>query len=294
MAKTTSEALEALDLEDWRAHINQKLDQYLPGPADVPQALAEAMRYSVMAGGKRLRALVLVAAHRACGGVMDEDLWRTAAAIEYLHTFSLIHDDLPCMDDDDLRRGIPTCHKKFGEGIAVLAGDALAVLAFELLGRTGQVELVVELARAIGAQGMIGGQVDDLAAEGTHPELAAVQSIHARKTAALFQASAVAGGLLARGGDEALQALATYGRELGLAFQIKDDLLDCEGETRVMGKSAGADERRHKATYPRASSVERARDDAQRAAERARAALDSFTQRGGLESLIAMAVEREA
>ena len=148
---STIEAERQLDLDALRATINRKLEHYLPEPAGTPSPLGETMRYTVTAGGKRLRPLVLCAAHRASGGIPDENLWRTAAAVEYLHTFSLVRDDLPCMDDDDLRRGLPTAHKKFGEGMAVLAGDALAVLAFELLGETGNSQVVIEMAQAIGA-----------------------------------------------------------------------------------------------------------------------------------------------
>jgi geranylgeranyl diphosphate synthase type II len=290
----TIDAERKLDLVALRGNINQKLEKYLPTAEQAPAPLARAMRYSVMAGGKRIRPLVLCAAHRATGGVADENLWRTAAAIEYLHTFSLIHDDLPCMDDDDLRRGMPTCHKKFGDGIAVLAGDGLAVYAFELLAQTGSARLVVELAQALGAEGMIGGQVADLRAEGKAVSLATVQEIHRRKTAALFRATATAGGILAGASESELMALATYGEQLGIGFQIVDDLLDVEGSTEIMGKSAGSDERRGKATYPGASSIARARDDAEAAARAARAALSGFKDRVALEQLLDMAVRREA
>jgi geranylgeranyl diphosphate synthase type II len=290
----TIDAERRLDLEALRGNINQKLEKYLPTVEQAPAPLAQAMLYSVMAGGKRIRPLVLCAAHRACDGVADENLWRTAAAIEYLHTFSLIHDDLPCMDDDDLRRGMPTCHKKFGEGIAVLAGDGLAVHAFELLAQTGNARLVAELARALGAEGMIGGQVSDLQAEGRTVSLAEVQEIHRCKTAALFRATATAGGILAGAGDVELNALAEYGEQLGIGFQIVDDLLDVEGSTEIMGKNAGSDQRRGKATYPGASSAARARADAETAAVAARAALAVFKDRVALEQLLDMAVRREA
>jgi len=288
------EAERQLDLAALRGRINDRLDKYLPCDGDVPAPLAEAMRYSVTAGGKRLRALVVIAAHRASHGIPDENLWRTAAAIEYLHTFSLIHDDLPCMDDDDFRRGIPTCHKKFGEGIAVLAGDGLAVIAFGMLARTGKSSLVVEVARALGPEGMIGGQVADLAAEGKDVTLDEVKAIHRRKTAALFRASALAGGILADADPPMLAALAEYGEKLGLAFQIIDDLLDLEGDPSVMGKSSGADLRKQKATYPAASSREQARIDAHDAAVKARAAIAHLPDREALEALVDMAVVREA
>lgn len=288
------EAERELDLTALRTCINEKLEKYLPRDDDTSAPLAEAMRYSVTAGGKRLRALVVLAAHRACRGIADENLWRTAAAIEYLHAFSLIHDDLPCMDDDDFRRGMPTCHKKYGEGIAVLAGDGLAVRAFGMLAETGTPELVVEVARALGIHGMIGGQVADLAAEGKEVSLDAVKAIHRRKTAALFRASALAGGLLAEAGPEELAALAEYGENLGLAFQIIDDILDVEGDPKKMGKSSGADLRKQKATYPAASSMEQAKADARAAAERARQAIDILHDPASLEAIIDMAVVRES
>jgi geranylgeranyl diphosphate synthase type II len=288
------EAERQLDLAALRARINDKLEKYLPCEDEVPLPLAEAMRYSVTAGGKRLRPLVVLAAHRACKGVADEHLWRTAAAIEYLHTFSLIHDDLPCMDDDDYRRGMLTCHKKYGEGIAVLAGDGLAVIAFGMLAETACPQLVVEIARALGPEGMIGGQVADLAAEGKTVGIDAVKEIHSRKTAALFRAAALAGGMLADADRNQLEALASYGENLGFAFQIVDDLLDLEGDPNVMGKRGGADLRKRKATYPGASSPDVARRDARDAAERARAAIGKFQDRSALEALIDMAVTREA
>jgi geranylgeranyl diphosphate synthase type II len=290
----TVEAERDLDLTALRSCIDSKLVKYLPGPDEVPAQLAQAMRYSVTAGGKRLRPLLVLAAHRSCRGVADENLWRTAAAIEYLHAFSLIHDDLPCMDDDDFRRGLPTCHKKFGEGMAVLAGDGLAVLAFELLAMTGNTRLVREMAAALGPAGMIGGQVADLEAEGKDVTLDGVREIHARKTAALFRAASLAGGLLASAGDEELAALADFGLHLGLAFQIVDDLLDLDGDPKVMGKTAGADLRRQKATYPKASSREQARADARAAALKARQAIADFQDRGALLALVDMATEREA
>ncbi len=288
------EAERQLDLDALRATINRKLEHDLPESSRTPSPLAEAMRYTIMAGGKRLRPLVLCAAHRASGGIPDENFWRAAAAVEYLHTFSLVHDDLPCMDDDDLRRGLPTAHKKFGEGMAVLAGDALAVLAFELLGETGNCDVVIEMAQAIGARGMIAGQVGDLAAEGCEVSLAAVQQIHRCKTAALFRGCARGGGLLAGVDDQRLEALTVYGEQLGTAFQIVDDLLDLEGDTEQMGKRAGADLRRGKATYPGASSPDRARADAREAARAARQALEAFEDRVALLALVDLAVAREA
>lgn len=290
---TQIDAERRLDLDALRTTINRKLERYLPDSGDEPPELVEAMSYSLMAGGKRLRPMVVCAAHHACGGVPDEHLWQTAAAIEYLHTFSLVHDDLPCMDDDDLRRGQPTCHKRFGEGVAVLAGDALAVRGFELLAGTGQPELVSEVAQAIGAAGMIGGQVADLEAEGQDVSLEVVRGIHRRKTAVLFRASAKVGGMLTHAPDLTLQALATFGENLGVAFQIVDDLLDLEGETERLGKRTGADIRRGKATYPGASSVEAARKAATSAAQVAEDALATLRDSEALATLLDSAVRRE-
>jgi len=290
---TQVDAERQLDLDALRTTINRKLERYLPDTGGEPHRLTEAMAYSLMAGGKRLRPMVVCAAHHACGGIPDENLWQAAAAIEYLHTFSLVHDDLPCMDDDDLRRGQPTCHKKYGEGVAVLAGDALAVRGFELLAGTGRPEVVSEVAWAIGAAGMIGGQVADLEAEGKQVSLEFVEGIHMRKTAALFRASAKVGGLLTDAPDASLQALATYGEQLGVAFQIIDDLLDVEGESRQLGKNTGADARRGKATYPGASSAGEAREAATAASTRAATALESLRDREALLTLLDLAVRRE-
>ena len=283
-----------LDLNALRAQINVNLERYLPDSGHVSTTLVSAMRYSLMAGGKRLRPLLVCAAHHACGAAPDENLWKVSAATEYLHTFSLIHDDLPCMDDDDLRRGQPTCHKKFGEGVAVLAGDALAVRAFELVADTGRADIVVELSSAIGACGMIGGQMADLDAEGKSVRLEDVRMIHQAKTAALFRACARAGGMLATAKADVLAALGQYGEQLGLAFQIVDDMLDVEGETLALGKTAGADFKRGKATFPKASSMAEARRAKDGAAIAAKAALARIPEPQGLAKLLERSVNRSA
>jgi geranylgeranyl pyrophosphate synthase len=274
--------------------IEASLQRLLPAASELQAPLAEAMAYSVLSGGKRLRPLVVYAAWQATGGAESEDLWRTCAAAEYLHAFSLVHDDLPCMDDDDLRRGLPTCHKKFGEGIAVLAGDALAVHAFEVLSATAYPALVKEFAQAIGARGMIGGQVADLAAEGKPVGRESVAEIHRLKTAALFRACARAGGILSGADGSQVRALSTYGEELGLAFQIKDDLLDLEGSTERLGKTAGADLRHAKATYPAATSVAQAHRDCEAHAARARASLSGLGDTSLLSELVDLCAHREA
>lgn len=253
------------------------LSRYLP-PLDVePRVLHEAMRYSVMAGGKRLRPILALSAYEFCGGDTDGNdlpIYRAMAALEMVHTYSLIHDDLPCMDDDDLRRGQPTCHKKFGEAEAVLAGDALHVVAFELMARTGSLPAVLELARAVGTQGMIGGQMADIAAEGkprvTRDE---VTNIHRRKTGALIRSAVLIGAILADADEATLERLTEYGEKTGLAFQIVDDILDIEGDQALLGKQVGSDSKNAKATYPAAVGLDEARRQAKELIEQAIRAL---------------------
>jgi geranylgeranyl diphosphate synthase type II len=283
----------ASDLEVLKAAIEACLTRYLPDQHRLPVPLWDAMAHGLLAGGKRLRPLLVCAALEAAGGERSEDLWRTCAAAEFIHTFSLVHDDLPCMDDDDLRRGQPTCHKRFGEGIAVLAGDALAVRAFEVLAGTGLPQLVTEFARATGAEGMVGGQVADVMAEGRPCGPTEVADIHRRKTAALFRACVRAGGILASATASQLQALSEYGEELGMAFQIKDDLLDLESSTERLGKTAGADLRHAKATYPQATSVTEAKAACRAHAERALAALSVFEAPTLLHDLAHLCIDRE-
>jgi geranylgeranyl diphosphate synthase type II len=252
-------------LRENRARIEAHLDAALRPRPGLPASLLEAMRYSLLAPGKRLRPLLVLLGAEACGRP-DADVWAAAVAVEMVHAYSLVHDDLPAMDDDDLRRGQPTCHKKFGEALAILAGDALLTLAFEVLAMcypsaTGAT-CCLELARAAGAAGMVGGQVDDLAWErqggaGAAPRtLAGLEGLHGRKTGALIRASLRLGALAAHAGAEAAPApgllahLDGYGRCLGLAFQITDDLLDAEGHAGLAGKRVGKDAARGKLTYP--------------------------------------------
>ncbi len=241
------------------------LDRYLPSVDQEPKILHEAMRYSVLAGGKRLRPILALASYEYCQGEaegQDLPLHFAMVALEVVHTYSLIHDDLPCMDDDDLRRGLPTCHKKYGEAVAVLAGDALHVVAFDLLARTGSVATVTELAHAVGTQGMIGGQMADMAAEGQVIDQESILYIHARKTAALIRCAVKIGGILAGADTATLARLAVYGEKIGLAFQIVDDILDIEGDQKLLGKQVGSDCRNDKATYPAAVGLEQARKEA--------------------------------
>jgi geranylgeranyl diphosphate synthase type II len=261
-----------------REQIDLALDRALP-PADLePTELHQAMRYSVMAGGKRIRPILAVSSYHACGG-NSNDIFRHASALELLHTYSLIHDDLPCMDDDDFRRGQPTLHKKFAEYIAVLAGDSLHALAFELLAESGNCEVVTEVSRAIGTVGMIGGQVRDVQAEGREVTLSDVENIHRRKTAALITASVKIGALLANAPGVQVKMLEQFGENLGLAFQIVDDILDVEGDFERLGKSVGSDDRLAKATYPKVVGLEASKQIAADLIVDAKAALDGFSGR---------------
>ncbi len=253
-------------LEKIKSLTDALLLRYLPSVDNEPKILHEAMKYSTLAGGKRLRPILAYSAFEYCGGNTDGDdlsIHYAMAALEMVHTYSLIHDDLPCMDDDDLRRGIPTCHKKFGTAAAVLAGDALHDVAFNLLASTGSTKVVVELAQALGTAGMIGGQMADVEAEGKDVTKADIINIHTRKTGALIKASVRIGAILAGASDSELEKLTRYSEKIGLAFQIIDDILDIEGDTETMGKPVGSDVGLGKATYPKAVGIEQAKADAQ-------------------------------
>jgi len=226
------------------------LKKYIPNESDVPTSLHSAMRYALLAGGKRLRPALVQASYELFGGKPSESINLAMLSLEMLHTFSLIHDDLPCMDDDDLRRGKPTTHKVYGEAIAVLAGDALCIFAFELIAKTGDIAVVEELAHSLGTKGMIGGQVIDTESEGKPVDLATVDYIHYHKTAALIEASLVIGALLANANQEELSCIREFGKGIGLVFQIIDDILDIESSTEELGKDVGSDVKNGKATYP--------------------------------------------
>ena len=255
-----------LYLEQTRKLTDYWLDRFLPNEEARPDTLHKAMRYSVLAGGKRLRPILAHAAYEYCGGDFSAEtplpIHRAMAALEMVHTYSLIHDDLPCMDDDDLRRGMPSAHKKFSEAAAVLAGDALHDLAFGLMARTGNIDTVVELSDAIGTQGMIGGQNADIEAEGKAVTREEIVDIHLRKTAMLIRCSVRVGALLANADKATYRRLSLFGEKIGLAFQIIDDLLDIEGDPALLGKTVGADNKKMKATYPGVVGVETARQDA--------------------------------
>lgn len=247
-------------LKRFQTRVERALDQHLPSAATPPRRLHEAMRYATLNGGKRIRAALVYAAGGALG-VAEVQLDAPACAVELIHAYSLVHDDLPCMDDDDLRRGKPSCHRAFDEATALLVGDALQSLAFDILaGDTGlsnnidaaqRLRMIATLARAVGASGMAGGQAIDLASVGKNLSWVELQDMHARKTGALIQAAVMLGALAkADIGAAQMEALEQYGRAIGLAFQIVDDILDVEGSTQTLGKTAGADRARHKPTYP--------------------------------------------
>jgi len=267
--------------------VDEALDRFLPKAKSRPATIHEAMRYSLFAGGKRLRPVLCLAAAEACGGTVEAAL-PPAAAVECLHTYTLIHDDLPCMDDDDLRRGLPTCHVKYGEGIAVLAGDALLTMAFEILAQTppapryGVGAYVSDLAVASGSRHLIGGQVMDLEGEGAHILLSPTQLryLHESKTAALVTVSIRLGAMTANATPAKLAALTEYGQSLGLAFQVIDDILDVTQTSEKLGKSAGKDEASAKSTYPALFGLEKSRKEAARLTKKAHDALKPFAKKG--------------
>src|SRR5580692_10071893 len=275
------------------------LESLLPGIDTVPASIHGAMRHSTFAGGKRLRPVLAMQAGVTIAGTLPAGIERLGAAIEMLHTYSLIHDDLPALDNDDLRRGRPTCHKVFGEAIAILAGDALQTQAYETLARLhcpaeARVRLIEEIARATGTvDGMIGGQVVDLEAEHTKPDLKMLEYIHRSKTAALITASVVSGGLYA-GGNDVVEKLETFGKSIGLAFQIVDDVLDVTQTSEQLGKTAGKDTAAEKATYPALFGVDESLKKADALVETALDSLDIFgSQADTLKALARFLVERK-
>ncbi|MEP7242396.1 MAG: farnesyl diphosphate synthase [Gammaproteobacteria bacterium] len=268
-------------LEDYQSRIEQVLDRFLALPDCGTPRLREAMRYSVLGGGKRLRPILVYTTGESLGAPL-EHLDVAAAAVELVHVYSLVHDDLPAMDDDDLRRGRPTCHRAFDEATAILVGDALQALAFDVLANDTSSPLSAEarlsmiriLAHASGTSGMAGGQAIDLASVGQTLSAQAVENMHLRKTGALIECSVLLGATAAglTPGPQ-LAALERFGRDIGLAFQIQDDILDVEGDTAVLGKSAGADIARNKPTYPSTVGLAAARDRAHQLRDGAIAAL---------------------
>jgi geranylgeranyl diphosphate synthase type II len=233
------------------------------------------MRYSMFAGGKRLRPGLAKATFDMFGG-KGEKIWLATSALEMLHTFSLIHDDLPCVDNDDYRRGKLTSHKKFGEATAVMAGDALCILAFELMGKTGNAKAIEVLAHLLGTYGMIGGEMIDIECEGKKVDLEIVDYIHYHKTAALIEASLEVGARLANASEDDIKIIRNYGRSIGLAFQIVDDILDIVSTTEELGKDAGSDIEKGKATYPALVGLDKSRERAHELYEESLKALDGL------------------
>jgi geranylgeranyl diphosphate synthase, type II len=262
--------------------IDRALDRYLPRANTKPATLHKAMRYSLFAGGKRLRPILCLAATEACRGNIDDAL-PLACALECIHTYSLVHDDLPSMDNDDLRRGRPTCHKVFGDGIAILAGDALLTIAFEIVSRTKPARryntsaLLREISVAAGSQKLIAGQVADLEAEGKDVKRDQLQFIHKNKTAAILKSSVRLGAMSANADARKLSAITRFGQRLGLAFQIIDDILDVTQTSEILGKSAGKDVAAKKATYPAVIGLEKSRAEARRLTRQAHNALSMFS-----------------
>ncbi|SHM89870.1 geranylgeranyl diphosphate synthase, type II [Fibrobacter sp. UWB7] len=253
-----------------------KFDEHLPPVKDRPCRLHEAMRYSMFAGGKRLRPGLAKATFDMFGGKGDK-IWLATSALEMLHTFSLIHDDLPCVDNDDYRRGKLTSHKKFGEATAVMAGDALCIHAFEMMGKTGNAKAIELLAHLLGTYGMIGGEMTDIECEGKTVDLEIVDYIHYHKTAALIEASLLVGAMLAKASEKDMEIIRNYGRSIGLAFQIVDDILDIVSTTEELGKDAGSDIEKGKATYPSIVGLEKSRERARELYEESIKALDGLT-----------------
>ncbi len=272
--------------------IDRALEGFLPRATVKPATIHKAMRYSIFAGGKRIRPVLTIAAAEACGGASAAAL-PAAAAVECIHTYSLIHDDLPCMDDDDLRRGRPTSHKVFGEGVAVLAGDGLLTIAFEILAqakpttRYSTAALIGELAHAAGSKWLIGGQVADLEGEGRALTGSELKYIHRCKTAALLTSSLRLGAMSANATAHQLKNLTDFGQALGLAFQVIDDILDVTQTTEKLGKTAGKDVKATKATYPAIHGLEKSRAEAHRLTNAAHKAIKPFGRRGEILRLIA-------
>lgn len=283
-----------------QARVDAALERWVPAAETVPESIHKAMRYSLFAGGKRIRPVLCMAAAEA---VSDSPVGieSCASTLELIHTYSLIHDDLPALDNDDLRRGVPTCHKVFGDAIAILAGDALLTLAFQVLAQmecalVRKVALITELATAAGTVGgMIGGQVCDLEGEGQHPEAALLEAIHRAKTGALLRASLRMGGIFAGADDKELGALSCYGEHVGLAFQIVDDVLDVEQSSEALGKTAGKDVQQQKITFPAVYGLERSREMAEEERLAAHLALRPFDDRAErLRQLADFIVHRRA
>jgi geranylgeranyl diphosphate synthase, type II len=288
-------------LEEQQRLVDAVLDEWVPGESVEPQSIHRAMRYSLFAGGKRVRPILAIAAAQAVSEA-PVGVEHAAITLELIHTYSLIHDDLPAMDNDDLRRGRPTCHKVFGDALAILAGDALCTLAFEVISRLPRgtaeqkVLLVQELARASGTVGgMIAGQVHDIEGERQQPTSHLLELIHRAKTGALLRASVRIGAIYAGATARELEALTAYGEHIGLAFQIVDDILDVEQTSEKLGKTAGKDQAQQKITFPAVYGLDRSREMAENERLAAHAALNPFNERADrLRQLADLIVQRQA
>jgi geranylgeranyl diphosphate synthase, type II len=287
-------------LDQGQARTDAALDRLIPLETQHPESIHKAMRHSVFAGGKRLRPVLCMEAGRMIAGSLPQKIEELGAALEMLHTYSLIHDDLPALDNDDLRRGRPTCHKVFGDAIAILAGDALQTQAYEVLARLqcpaeARVRIIEEIARGTGTlDGMIGGQVVDLEAEHTKPTAEMLEYIHRSKTAALITASLVSGGIYAGAKDKEVNKLRAFGQSIGLAFQIVDDVLDVTQTSEQLGKTAGKDSAAQKATYPALFGIEESERRADSLVNAALDELESFGDRAEtLKQLARYLVERK-
>jgi geranylgeranyl diphosphate synthase, type II len=279
---------------------DRALEELIPSAETIPASIHGAMRHSTFAGGKRLRPVLAYQAAITIAGAIPRGIEQLGAALEMLHTYSLIHDDLPALDNDDLRRGKPTCHVVFGEAIAILAGDALQTRAFEILASlncpaAATVKIVSLVANAVGTvEGMIGGQVLDIESEHLKPTPELVEAIHRAKTGALIRVSVVAGGVYAGANDDDVARLDRFGRKAGLAFQIADDVLDVTADSATLGKTAGKDQATEKATWPAVYGIEQSRRDAAQLIGEAFAALEPYGERAeGLKSVARYLVERK-
>ena len=276
--------------------VDAALDRLTPPETALPETIHRAMRYSLFAGGKRIRPVLCMEAARAAVGHEVAGVIPVACSLELIHTYSLIHDDLPALDNDDLRRGRPTCHKMFGEAMAILAGDGLLTYAFEVLGRQGNARLVEELACASGTVGgMIAGQVHDIEGEHRAPTAELLEQIHRAKTGALLKASVRMGAIFATASERKLAALSRYGSHIGLAFQIVDDILDVVQSSEALGKTAGKDAAQHKITFPAVYGLEESRAMAEQERQRAHESLSEFGESAQrLRELADLIVERKA
>ncbi|MEN6621656.1 MAG: polyprenyl synthetase family protein, partial [Smithella sp.] len=285
MSESIDSFLEAY-LQDRRKIVEESLHWYLPTENNTPVEIYKAVHYSVFAGGKRIRPILCLAAVDACGGNFAQAM-PVACALELIHTYSLIHDDLPSMDNDDFRRGKPTSHKVFGENIAILAGDALLTEAFVLLSRTGKSKIpaerylavIQEIAQAAGITGMVGGQTLDVISEKTRADEAILREIHRKKTGALISAAVKSGAIISGAQEHEIKAFADYGMNIGMAFQIADDILNVEGDRELMGKGTGSDATRGKVTYPSLMGMDYTKKELQKHIDAAISALSFFDKR---------------